>query len=166
LDGLNTALLTGVVDIAFAQQISPQPGLRIDRLGAIPCAVYAGRGHPLHGIKRPSLAHVLGHPFVAVSSGARTGGDLWPAELERSVSLYVDDLELAVAACASGKYLALLPEIAIHADPGRRRLWRIGVPVIRSGVVYAVLREPLTPSERAQVVLEAVREQMARRQST
>jgi DNA-binding transcriptional LysR family regulator len=161
---LTAALLTGTVDLALTQQARPHRQLSIELLGTIPHSVYVGQGHPLHRERGPALERILGHAFVGLRSDQPTGSvEPWPLELQRNVTLYVDDVELAVTACASGNYVAVLPDVAVGAKSRQGRLWRIAVPTIRGCNVYAVRREQLSTGERVQAVLDAIRNEVAER---
>ena len=125
------------VDLAIVDEPVPDPALRIRRLGSLAYGVYSGRTHPLHGRGRRSLDEVLRHAFVVPAANTVHP---WPRELEREVAMVVSDMHLAIEACASGAFLALLAD-EVAQGPAGARLRRLSVDLPCEAPVFAVYRQ-------------------------
>lgn len=142
------------LDVAILDEPAEDEGLRVVRLGPMRYGIYCGETHPLFAEERPSLEDVLRHSFVAPPT---TAVHPWPRELGRDVGMVVSDIHLGLRICASGRFLALLPDIVARAyRDGNLR--RIPVEVGSEREVYAVWRA--TSAEGPVLALmDALREQ-------
>ena len=151
-------LLQGDIDVAFLSPSIVHPRLQTEHLGESSNGVYCGRGHPLFRKRKIRRSEILEHDFTAPlrdESGQTHEG--WPPHLARRVALYASHMEVGVRACESGGLLAVLPD-AIGRERGLRRL---PMDEIAPAHMFAMHRHFIAPGERAAVVLEAVRAQIA-----
>ncbi len=125
------------LDLAVLDDPIEDPALGVLRLGTMRYGVYCGEGHPLYAEERPPLDLVLRHSFVAPPPSAVHP---WPRELERDIGMIVSDLHLGLEVCASGRFLALLPDVVARAFRGRGNLRRLPLEVGSEREVYAVFR--------------------------
>ncbi len=65
----------------------------------------------------------------------------WPRELARDIGMVVSDMHLALKVCASGRFLALLPDLVARAYRGEGNLRRLPLEVGSEREVYAVYRK-------------------------
>jgi DNA-binding transcriptional LysR family regulator len=158
-------ILQGQLDVAFVRLPIAREQLSIERLGELGASVYAGRGHPLFGKTRTTIAEVIEHPFVTIEAEQSPGGAWWPVAHRRKVAISVEALDFAAELCATGDLLAVLPDVVAERY---RRDWgadlhRLPLGVVRSAEVFAVWREQLVLPGRADAVVEAVRRRFAER---
>jgi DNA-binding transcriptional LysR family regulator len=156
------ALLLGRVDVVVVAEAEASRGLEVQRLGPIAYSVYCGRGHPLFRRRAPKLADVLAHPFVAppAREGARAGRrarDGWPTDLARRVAVELPSGAATTEVCARGELLAVLADDSVQRAAERGALKRI--PLAELGPIdhHAVTRTRLAPSDRAGLVVDALR---------
>jgi len=125
------------LDIAILDDPEPDDGLSTVRLGALRHGIYCGEGHPLFAAPAPSTDEVLRHAFVTPPPSAVLP---WPRELDREIGMVVSDIHLGVQVCATGRFLALLPDVVARAYRGRGSLRRLPVDVESHREVFAVHR--------------------------
>lgn len=125
------------LDLAVLDDPVDDAALGVVRLGAMRYGIYCGEGHSLYAEERPPMELVLRHSFVAPPP---TAVHPWPRELERDIGMVVSDLHLGLEVCASGRFLALLPDMVARAFRGRGNLRRLPVEVGSEREVYAVFR--------------------------
>jgi DNA-binding transcriptional LysR family regulator len=151
-------LLQGEIDVAFVRLPLPREQLSIARLGEVSASVYAGRGHPLFGQRRCTIAQVLEHPFVTIEAERSPAGAWWPVSYRRTVAIRVEAVDFAAELCAAEGLLAVLPDVV--AERYRRdwgaQLYRLPLDVVRAAEVFAVWREQLELPGRAEALVEAV----------
>ena len=82
------------------------------------------------------------------------GSDGWPSRHPRRVTLFADHMATGIRACESGRLLAVLPD-ALGKKHGLRRL---PVDDLPPSPMYAMYRPFLAEGERAEVLLELVRD--------
>lgn len=149
-------LLSGRLDIAFTSQPVAHPKLRTEQLAVATAGVYCGRTHPLFATEEVTLDEVLAHEFVAPppeASGAQQDG--WPPTLSRKVAVVVDRMRLGCEAAVQAPLLVVLPDF-VAEQLGRGELRRLGVDVVPSVPVFAVLRPALGKRQAADALLRAV----------
>lgn len=145
------------LDLAVLDDPTDEAGLGVLRLGTMRYGVYCGEGHALYDEERPPLDLVLRHSFVAPPP---TAVHPWPRELERDVGMVVSDMHLGLEVCASGRFLALLPDLVARAFRGRSNLRRLPVEIGSEREVYAIFRR--TSAEGPVLaLLDELREQFA-----
>lgn len=145
------------LDLAVLDDPTDEAGLGVLRLGAMRYGVYCGEGHPLYDEERPPLDLVLRHSFVAPPPSAVHP---WPRELERDVGMVVSDMHLGLEVCATGRFLALLPDLVARSFRGRNNLRRLPVEIGSQREVYAIFRR--TSAEGPVLaLLDELREQFA-----
>ncbi len=158
---VNEALLHGDLDVALLQHPEPHPELRIEGLATCPYGVFCGRGHPLWDADEVTEADLSAHSFVAPPpSGSGLPSDGWPARLDRTVSMHIIQVEVAVRVCASGALLSVLPVPVVAGGAYRDRLRRLPVAIIAASTLHVVTRRPLataTSRSAGEVVVDAIR---------
>ena len=155
-------LLSGELDVAFTSTKTVHERLQTEHLGTETSGVYCGRGHPLFEYENPSSEELCRHDFVApIADEYGEPGEGWPPSLTRRIALHVDQMRIGIDACASGEYLAVLPDV-LAAQHGNA-LRRLPLEITAKIELYAVRREALGPSGRAEAIVEAVRAQIAGR---
>ena len=142
-------ILRGDLDLAIVTRAPTIARLRVDDLGAVRYGVYCGAKHPLFRARAPGRAAILAHPFVAPTPRAgEEPGDHWPPSIHRTVALLLPALQPAIAVCASGTLLAVLPDSAVEAAAERRELRRLPLEIIPPSPLLAVRRDPLGSIDR------------------
>ena len=126
------------LDVAILDDPKGEDGLRIERVGALPYGVYCAEGHPLFRLERPTLEEIVRYAFVSPPASAV---DPWPREHDREVAMVVADMHQALAVCAHGRFLALLPDVIAQAYRGPRALRRVPLGVSTERDVFVVCRE-------------------------
>jgi DNA-binding transcriptional LysR family regulator len=130
-------LRKGHIDLALVEGGEVELGLSVELLARFTYGVYAAPGQPVlehaHDLER-----VLEQGFVAASPGVQ---DQWPPELQRKVRLRVSALNLAIACCAAGEHLALLPDQVARLYP--EQLVRLPVGTLAENKVLMVSRTEL-----------------------
>lgn len=147
-------LRDGTVDLVITERPEPHGDLAIDRLAEISYGVYCGAGHPLDREEPVRVGQVLAHEFLAPVAGI---DDHWPKEVDRRVGIHVSAFHDAVHLCASGQYLAMLPDAMTVDYPGPGRLRRLAPELAPRTPVYVVSRRPMVTQPRTEAVLAAVR---------
>lgn len=152
-------LLSGQLDVAFVRHALPRPGLTLEQIGSLEGGVYVGHGHPLFGARRCTIAKVLEHAFVLLEAEQSRAGRWWPPQHRRKVALTVEAVDVAAELCASGTYLAVLPNVVAerHRKSTGVKLERLALNIVRPTEVFAVWREQLELPGRAEAVVNAVR---------
>lgn len=150
-------LLRGEIDAILGEAPGTHSALQITALGRFRNGVYCGTGHPLFRKRKIGLELLAQHAFVAPPEAVGAPLDDWPAEAERTVTLRVDQVHTAIAACASGRYLAVLPEPVIDAHAAGRGLRRLPFDGIPDSRVYVTIRSPLHPVEPAGELVRALK---------
>jgi DNA-binding transcriptional LysR family regulator len=150
-------LLRGDLDLAVMGHPTTADRVRVDHLATISYGIYCGQSHPLWKRRAPPLDAILGHAFVAPTLVNELAvGDRWPPSIQRTVLLRLPSLEPALAACASGRFLAVLPDAVAAAAPERSMLRRLPSDVIEPSQLYALRRHPLGGADRAAGLLAAL----------
>ncbi len=155
-------VLRGIADVIFHSTNLAHPGLITIHLGDEACGIYCGPGHPLFRKRKVDLKGVLEHAFVApppdVYGNTMEG---WPVEIPRRVGMHVDQMRVGCEVCASGSLLAVLPDV-IARSFGQRSLRRLPVDLIPPIHLFATHRPPLEFESRADAVVAAVQQHLAR----
>ena len=155
-------LLRGDLDLAVMGHPTTADRVRVDHVATIAYGIYCGKSHPLFKNRAPTLEAVLGHAFVAPTTGDDLAvGDRWPPSIRRTVLLRLPSLEPAIAACASGRFLAVLPDAAVHMSPERRNLRRLPSDIIEPSQLYTLRRHPLGGADRAEAFVTALAAEVA-----
>lgn len=144
-------LLDGTLDLALLEHPRHADGLEALRLVDLDYGVYCGPGHALYDREDAGVDEVLEHAFAGPTVEE---ADRFPPELRRNVRLRVYQMSVAIAFCASGEFLAVLPARVVEAWPGVR-LWRVPGIKLPPGAVYVVRRGRREPAVEATV--EALR---------
>ena len=155
-------VLRGATDVIFHSTTLVHPGLITVHLGDESCGIYCGPGHPLFRKRKVDLDALLEHAFVAPPPDVY--GDTlegWPTEIPRRVGMHVDQMRVGCEVCASGLLLAVLPDV-IAKSFGRASLRRLPVDLIRPTHLFATYRPPLELESRADAVVAAVQQHLAR----
>ncbi len=150
----NTALLQGKVDVALAIDPRPHDEISTEKLATLPCSIYVGAGHPLHGTQ-PTREQILEHGFVAPDETDGIRRDGWPADVRRTVGMHAD-LGTALEVVRRGAYVGILPD-ELAAPYSELMAVERGVSEV---VVYALLRKSLGFEGRAEVVISAVKSEL------
>jgi len=125
------------LDLAVLDDPTPDEALVLNRLGEMRYGVYCGEAHGLFSEEAPPLDDVLRFPFVAPPPNTVHP---WPREHAREVGMVVTDIHLALEVCASGRFLALLPDVVARSYRGRGNLRRLPVEIGASRPVFVVHR--------------------------
>ncbi|MEQ9079659.1 MAG: LysR family transcriptional regulator [Sandaracinaceae bacterium] len=126
------------LDLAVLDDPTPDESLVVHRLGEMKYGVYCGEAHPLFGEETPPRDDVLRFSFVAPPPNTVHP---WPREHDREVGMVVTDIHLALEVCASGRFLALLPDVVARGYRGRGNLRRLPVDIGATRPVYVVHRK-------------------------
>ncbi len=151
---VNTALLRGAIDVAVLDDPVPTDNLTLRELCSVQHALCCGPTHPLATVNEtPSLEELEEHGFVApIPLADGRVPDLWPRDRPRRVDLYVRQMQAGVDACASGRYLAVLPwRVAERAG-----LRRIPMSGIEGSKLYILHRPTLEEGGRTEAVVDAL----------
>jgi DNA-binding transcriptional LysR family regulator len=159
---LAARVLRGELDLAVVGQPSQAERVRVEHLATIAYGVYCGKGHPLFAVCAPTLEAILRHPFLAPTGNESSVGDRWPPSIERTVLLRLPSLEPAIAACAGGRFLAVLPDAAVRMSPERGVLRRLPSDVIEPSELYTIRRQPLGGTDRAGALVAELVTEVAR----
>lgn len=163
---LAAQLFRGDLDVAFVAQPFASQRARVESLGCFTYGIYCGDEHPLGSHPDPHLDTILRHAFVAPTPrSASQVGDNWPADVERTVEVYLPSLESALRVCASGHLLAVLPDAAVHDARARYKLHRLRSDVVPPSRLYAVSRKAVgnDASDRAAALIAHVKRVIAER---
>lgn len=145
-------LLDGRLDIAVASDLESDPALRVTKLGELSFSIYAGEGHPLFGMMDVTLEDALAFPFVGPPASLR---DHWPPHLSRTVGMVVSQMQLGVQVCASGDFLAILPDAVASSYRGEGALYRLPLDVVAPQPLHALTRPAQDCAEPVEVTLQA-----------
>lgn len=149
----NQSLVRGDLDVALLDDPEPASGLVVERVRAIRYGVYCGVGHPLAAAASVIVEEVTRYPFVAPP----TANDHWPVDIPRRVGFTVGRLDLGVELCATGEYLAVLPDDIVPGRDRAGRLRRLPLDIFPETALYAVHRERPEMPRRTEVLLRALR---------
>lgn len=150
-------LQRGTLDVAFTSDEIEAPGLARVKLGVETSGVYCGHGHPLHGKRATSFEEIAKHDFVGPPPTAGRGSEGWPVESPRRLGAIVDQMRIGVEFCASGRYLAVLPDALARTYGAGSALWRLPVELPSRVELYGLHRRSTGPAGRAEIVVDAVR---------
>lgn len=141
-------LRTGGIDIAMIEgDALDQDDIAIAHAGDLSYGIYCGASHVLSSGPCGSLEDVARHPFVAPHASLTSDG--WPVEVQRRIGITVNALNLALAACHSGHYLASLPDEVGALQSG---LVHLPIDLPRKQVLFLATRRPLsTCADRTRV---------------
>lgn len=161
---VDSRLLRGDLDVALVTSAPRGTKLLVEHLGELTYGIYCGVGHPLYERARPTLEAICAHAFVAPTSSNDEGpGDQWPKAVERNVSLRLPALQPAIAICASGELLAVLPDLAVAEATERRSLRRLPSDAIPASPLFAVRRRPTGGADRAGAFVDELRAEVRER---
>ncbi len=151
-------LLQGQVDIAFLSTAISHPLLEVVHLGAHRSGVFCGRGHALHGRKELRAEELKSYEFVTPAPNDRLEiEDGWPIDAKRQIGFHVDHMYLGAEVCASGEFLAVLPDVVALAAEG---LYRLPLELIPPTQLYGVHRTTVGTHGSVERVLAAVVERL------
>ncbi len=150
-----SALRSGDLDLALLDDPIASEPLTIERLVDVRYGVYCGPGHPLYTARSPSVSKILEHPFATPPGGQ---DDHWPVDVPRKIGAHLGQMHLGLEICASGACLAVLPDAVAKAH--HKRLRRLPFEGFSPAALYAVYREQLSPNNKTQIALDAVRAQI------
>jgi DNA-binding transcriptional LysR family regulator len=152
-DLVGPRLLDGRLDIAIVDDPQPEEGLHVHLLGKLSSGLYARPTHPLAQRETVRLSEVLDHAFVAPPKWL---DDHFPPHVPRRTALVVDQLHVAVQACATGNVLAFLPDAVADAYRGDGGLVRLPIELAAPEPLYAVHRTVLNPQDRVVALRHAI----------
>jgi DNA-binding transcriptional LysR family regulator len=146
-------LAYGTLDLAFALEIDPPPGIRRAELSSEELAVAVGPRHPLAGTEPLALSELAGHSLIAFSPGSSTrqrlDAALSAAGVQPRIAIESTDLALSRSLAASGLGVAVLPRSFLER-PGPPVSIRPLLPALRLRVVlWWPEGRRLTPAARA-----------------
>lgn len=156
-------LLDGRLDLVLTDAPHVHDDLQVHLIGQLRWGVYAGDRHPLalasdgRAKSELPLEEALKHAWVSPPPGVV---DHWPPHLERKVGLVVTQLHLAVQACATGRWLAALPDAVAEAHRGEGHLVRLPLHLVAPQPLYVVHRRTLVEPGRADVVREVLADEL------
>lgn len=142
LDSSTAALRDGTLDLVVSHRHVAHRDLVAELVGQVPYGIFCGRGHLLRHARAVSAARLSAHAFVVCEAG-----DPWPSHVPRRIGLQVTEFSDAVAACAQGDHLAVLP-LGLERSRGLRRL-PSRIPSAQP--LFAITRRPL-PGPTAQLL--------------
>lgn len=150
-------LLRGDLDLVLSSAAASAPELTVVPLARISNSIYCGPGHPLHGCEQPDVEGLLSHPFVAPPADAMgVTHEGWPLDRPRRIACELDRMLAGLEACASGAFLAVLPDVLAHRHPAElRALTAVAIDDIP---VFAVRRRALGEADRMDRILDLLRE--------
>ena len=155
-------LLRGELDAVVVTAPPAHPKVLVEHVGDLAYGIYCGVEHPLAKVTRPTLAAIRAHPFVAPTATPDEGAtDQWLPSAPRVVALRVPALAVAIAACATGALVAVLPDLLVAESGDRARLVRLPSESIASSPIYVVRRPPIGTAERAGTFVDALRAEIA-----
>lgn len=157
-DRVITELLGGSIDLALMIHPPASPDILAEPLMDVAQGVYCGRGHPLFDAQQISLDHVLSFAFVGPPAGVDDG---WPPELPRTIGLAIEQLSLAIDACAEGDVLGVFPDLTARRAVAQQRLRRLPIDLDYQSTVY-LLRRPGPPPAPLALLLGAIRSRAGR----
>jgi len=151
------ALLCGEADIFLSESAHQRRGLHVELLGEFRNSVYCGTSHPLADRLDAPIEEILSFPFVAPPDNDKTP-DGWPVHLTRKITLRADLMFTGMQVCAQGEHLAVFPDrvVAAHAPPGK--ILRFDFEGVPNVPVYAIRRQRLRSSDRAEHAIAAIRD--------
>lgn len=144
-------LLNGQIDVVLATERHSHADVIASRVATVRYNVCCGPGHPLYRARSISPDRLAEYPFVTPLEPSLDG---WPADLPRRVAARVEVFSTALQLCASGAFLALLPDTLIQSH-GLRGLTDGLCP---SEPLYLYQRRPMSESARPRRVAETMRE--------
>lgn len=154
-------LLQGSLDIAFTSMALRHPRLTTEHIGNLTNGLYCGVGHPLHDRPDPTMDEILAHEFCVPTPDERgLTHEGWPATVHRKVGAELAQMNLGIHLCATGQYLAVLPEAVVASMP-QLGLRRIPVACVEHTPIFAIRRPLLGDPGKAELVLDAVHRVMA-----
>ena len=150
-------LLSGRLDVAFTSDPIDGNGLERVQLGYEGSGVYCGPGHPLYEHENASTELICSFDFVGPPTKSGRGSEGWPAELPRKLAAVVDQMRIGAEFCASGRYLAVLPDALARSYGAGGVLRRLPVDITTRAPLFALHRSTIGRAGRAEAVVEAVR---------
>lgn len=159
-------LRRGMLDVALTSDPIEAHGLKRVELGVETSGVYCGPGHPLYERTDVDFHEIAEHDFVGPAPTKGRGSEGWPVDVPRQVGAVVDQMRIGLAFCASGGYLAVLPD-ALARSYAQGVLRRLPVELAARVSLYGIHRARLGSGKsrdqgRAEILVEAVRKQIAR----
>jgi len=156
-------LLDGRLDLVVTDAPHVHRDLLVHLIGHLRWGVYAGDRHPLalaveaDGDREVVMSEALQHAWVSPPPGVV---DHWPPHLERKVGLVVTQLHLAIQACATGRWLAAIPDAVAEAHRGEGRLVRLPLHLVAPQPLYVVHRRGLVEQSREDVVRDLLADEL------
>jgi DNA-binding transcriptional LysR family regulator len=152
---LSRRLHSGTLDFALSLQPEKIEDLAVSRVASVPLGAYCSEDHPLAGAEATGLSDLREQPFVTLVEGAFDG---WPPEHERRIGARVGCVRSMVDLCATGRYLALLPDCVVERSA--RSLTRLAAK-FPSVPLYSLMRRPQHSKDRALLLLHRLEEHLA-----
>lgn len=150
-------ILRGQIDLALLTNPPSHKQLQVDKILDVPYALYCNTTHPLSQRESVSLDELSAdHCFAVVASENNEEQDPYPPESPRKSILYVEDVSMAVQACAAMDMLACLPSVVGEAAA----LHRLPLDILPCASLYAVYRNPIGSHPRTEFLLEILRDQI------
>ena len=148
----NEGLRRGELDLALVDDPVVDPQLHIESLLELTHGVYCAPEHPLAGVEAPD---VTDHAFAApIADESGMTPDQWPLTRPRTIGLRVTQMQVAIDAVKTGRYLAVLPDLVAR----RQGLVAVDVGPIASTTLFMMHRPLLDPDSKTALAANAVRE--------
>ncbi|MBA3461767.1 MAG: LysR family transcriptional regulator [Deltaproteobacteria bacterium] len=153
-------LLCGELDVVLTCAPISDARLCVSVVRELPFSIYAHADHPVFKLGRLGVAALRDHPFVTYPVPPHPAADCWPPTLPRTIGMHVHDGRLALGACASGGWLAVLPDLMVSAtaEGARSYLRRLPLDIVPPASLWAVCRHPSSRSDHAAALVAAMRE--------
>lgn len=146
-------LRDGGLDLAVTDVAEARSDLTVTKLGELGYSVYAGDGHPLAAKIEVTVDDLLQYPFVGPPDSL---ADHFPPHVPRKVAMVVDQLHVAMQACAVDGLLAALPDVVAADYRGEGILVRLPIDLIAPRPLYALSRRGAAEPRRIDLVLKAL----------
>jgi len=155
-------LLQGTLDLALSSMPMRHDRLVTEHIGDMRNAVYCGPEHPLYEAQHVDAEAMLEHEFCVPTPDERgLTHEGWPATVSRKVGAVLSQMNMGMHLCATGRFLAVLPEAVVQAAPNLRLRKLEAIPVDATPI-FAVTRPPLADPAKAELVLDVLRSAIAR----
>lgn len=151
------ALLQGTLDLSLSSMALRHDRLVTEHIGDMKNAIFCGPGHPVYELGQLDEDAILGHEFCVPSPDDRgLTHEGWPATLARKVGAVLSQMNMGMHLCATGCFLAVLPEAVVQSAP-QLQLRRLDAITIDPTPIFAVRRPALAEPGKPELVLDAVR---------
>lgn len=153
-------LLCGELDVVLTCAPVTDARLCAVVVRELPFSVYAHPDHPTWQLKRQSVQALREHAFVTYPVPPIPAADHWPTTLPRSIGMHVHDGRLALSACASGPWLAVLPDLMVAStvEGQRSGVRRLPLDIVPPTSLWAVYRHSSSGSDLSAALVGAIRE--------